>query len=54
MNGEKSVLYSEDQYESEFPNATIHTIEGAGHYIYSEKAVTTVSLLAESLELIEK
>jgi len=48
------VRYEDDVYWEEFPLAEMHTIEGAGHYIYSDKAVTTARLLAESLEQIEK
>jgi len=54
LNGSESVRYNDEQYKAEFPNCQIHTVEGAGHYIYNDKAVTTAKLLAESLEQIEK
>lgn len=54
INGAESVRYSDDVYLKEFPNAKLHTVEGAGHYIYNDKAITTAKLLTDSLEIIEK
>lgn len=54
LNGAKSVTYPDNIYTQEFPNAKLHQIEGAGHYIYSDKALTTARLLAECLQTIEK
>lgn len=54
MNGAESVRYPDEIYLKEFPNAKMHTIEGAGHYIYNDKAITTAKLITESLEVIEK
>lgn len=53
LNGDKSVVYDDDVYWEEFPLAEMHTVEGAGHYIYNDKGKTTARLLVESLEKIE-
>ena len=45
--------YPESVYTSEFPKAKVHVIEGAGHYVYSDKGQTTVKLIAQCLAEIE-
>ena len=37
LNGSLSVKYDDDVYRSEFPNAKISTIDGAGHYVHIDK-----------------
>jgi hypothetical protein len=37
-------------YKNEFPKAVIHKVEGAGHYVFIDKALTTARLIGECLE----
>jgi len=37
LNGTLSVQYPDDVYLSEFPNAKVVGIEGAGHYIHMDR-----------------
>jgi len=38
LNGSLSVRYNEEIYKNEFPNSNCMLIEGAGHYVYYDKA----------------
>ena len=38
LNGSLSVRYEDEVYKREFPNCETFLIDGAGHYIYYDKA----------------
>jgi len=38
LNGSLSVRYDDEVYKREFPNCETFLIDGAGHYIYYDKA----------------
>lgn len=41
INGGLSIEYEEGIYKEKFPNAVLHEVEGAGHYVHQDKQITT-------------
>ena len=41
INGGLSIDYPESIYKQKFPNAVLHEVEGAGHYVHQDKSITT-------------
>lgn len=54
INGGLSVKVDEVVYKKLFPEAKIITVEGAGHYVHTDKPKITVEAIALFLESIEK
>lgn len=54
LNGSLSVKVEEAVYIRHFPNAKIVTVEGAGHYVHTDKPKIAVESIAVFLETIEK
>lgn len=53
LNGSLSVKVDEMVYKKLFPKAILHTVEGAGHYVHTDKpkiAVESIALFLESTE----
>jgi len=53
INGGLSLKFEENVYKKLFPNAFIETVEGAGHYVHTDKpkhAVESITLFLESVE----
>lgn len=53
MNGELSVKNDESVYRKLFPNAYIKTVEGAGHYVHTDKPKTSALLISQFLASLE-
>jgi pimeloyl-ACP methyl ester carboxylesterase len=45
INGQVSVKHSDDVYKKLFPNCKIETVEGAGHYVHTDKPLSTARLI---------
>ena len=53
INGSLSVKHPLEVYTDEFPNAKVHYVDGAAHYVFMDKAKTTAKLLSECLQQIK-
>ncbi len=54
INGQLSVKNDDSVYRKYFPNGIIVNVEGAGHYVHTDKPKITVETIAIFLENIEK
>ncbi len=50
INGSLSVKHEESVYKKLFPKAQIEYVEGAGHYVHTDKPKIAVQLIAKFLE----
>ncbi len=53
LNGSLSLKFEDNVYKKLFPNANIETVEGAAHYVHTDKpkiAIETIALFLESIE----
>jgi esterase len=53
LNGGLSVKVEENIYKKYFPNAKLITVEGAGHYVHTDKPKITIESITLFLEGIE-
>lgn len=53
LNGSLSVKVDDAVYQKYFPNCKLVTVEGAGHYVHTDKPKLTVESIALFLETIE-
>ncbi len=49
-----SVKVDEAVYRKLFPEASLAIVEGAGHYVHTDKPKITVEAIAHFLEAVEK
>ncbi|CDW84368.1 alpha beta hydrolase [Stylonychia lemnae] len=54
LNGSLSVKHDESVYKKHFPNCTIETVEGAGHYLHTDKPKIAVTSIARFLDQNER
>ena len=54
INGALSVKVDEQLYRKAFPECKILSIEGAGHYVHTDKPKLTLEAIALFLESVEK
>lgn len=54
LNGALSVKHDDDVYKKLFPNAQIKVVEGAGHYVHTDKPKTSAEVLAVFLDSLDK
>jgi pimeloyl-ACP methyl ester carboxylesterase len=54
LNGALSVKHDEDTYKKLFPFAKIEYIEGAGHYVHTDKPKSAALSIARFLDSLEK
>jgi len=54
LNGSLSVKHEEKTYKKLFPNCQIETVEGAGHYVHTDKPKQAVISIARFLDNSEK
>ena len=50
LNGGLSLKNEDSVYQKLFPNCKIRTIEGAGHYVHTDKPKITIETIAMFLE----
>ena len=50
LNGSLSVQHNENAYRKLFPNCTLETVEGAGHYVHTDKPKVAVTSIARFLD----
>ncbi len=53
LNGGMSLKFEENVYRKLFPNAHLVQIEGAGHYVHTDKPKITIETIALFLESVE-
>lgn len=54
LNGGLSVKHDEKVYRRLFPNANLAIVEGAGHYVHTDRPKLTVEAIGLFLEAVEK
>jgi len=54
LNGSLSVKHEDSIYKKLFPNCHIETVEGAGHYLHTDKPKIAVTSIAKFLDQNEK
>ena len=50
LNGSLSIRHDEQVYKRLFPNAILETVEGAGHYVYTDNAKVALLSIATFLD----
>ena len=54
LNGSLSVKHEDSLYQKLFPNCQIESVEGAGHYVHTDKPKIAVLSIAKFLDSNEK